>query len=240
MGEFGVTVADNLSVVDLATNAGNDTLSVVDAITHVPIATVAVGTSPNSYGEFIGAGVPRLLKEDALARLEAVKTAIEGSADGVGKPELAIKHIEAALISGDLSLRSYLWSGTNPDEVDPHRLDALPGEMVFWSDETTVEDIIDAIRRGWILDAELRSGLIGFIDEIVRADRVLVAVAIDDAIVAVAESDKIAEAQEILEKGDALVKEAAVWERLDKKFSLLNAGINQYRNAWEAAVDLTE
>lgn len=66
------------------------------------------------------------------------------------------------------------------------------------------------------------------------------AVAIDDAIVAVADPEKIAEAQEMLEKGDALVKEAAVWQQFDKKASMLYDVINQYRNAWEAAVDLIE
>jgi hypothetical protein len=82
--------------------------------------------------------------------------------------------------------------------------------------------------------------LLSIIDEIVRADRVLVAVAIDDAIVSVANPQKIAEAQEMLEKGDALIKEAAVWQQLDKKASLLYDAINQYRNAWKAAVDLIE
>lgn len=45
--------------------------------------------------------------------------------------------------------------------------------MVFWSEETIVEAVLDAIRRGWILDAELRSELLAIIDEAVRADRVL-------------------------------------------------------------------
>ena len=52
--------------------------------------------------------------------------------------------------------------------------------MVFWSDETIVEAVIDAIRRGWVLNTELRSELLGIVDEAVGADRVLVAVAIDD------------------------------------------------------------
>lgn len=44
----------------------------------------------------------------------------------------------------------------------------------------------------------------------------------------------------MLEKGDALVKEASVWQELDKKAFLLYDAINQYRNAWQAAVDLIE
>jgi len=222
------------------TNAGNGTISVVDTTTYAHIATVAVGTSPNSYGEFIGPGIPLLLKEDAVARLEAAKVEIEGGADGVIKPEQAIKYIETALTSGDLSLRWYLWSANSQEEIDPRRLDTFLGDMVFWSDETIVEAVIDAIRHGWILNAEIRSELLAIIDEAVRADRVLVAVAIDDAIVAVADPEKIAEAQEILENGDALVKEAAAEQGLDENISLLKDAINQYRNAWGIAVNLIE
>jgi len=219
-------------------NSGNDTLSVVDATTYAPIATVAVGNVPSGYGECIGPGVPRLLKENAFAKLEAVKETIEGGADGVGKPEQAIKYIETALSSGDLSLSLYLWSATGPEEVDLRRLDTSLGETVFLNEETIVEAVIDAIRRGWILDTVLRSELLAIIDETVRADRVLVAVAIDDAIVAVADPEKIEEAQEMLETGDALVKQAAAEQGLDRKISLLQDAINQYRNAWEAAMDL--
>ncbi len=103
-----------------------------------------------------------------------------------------------------------------------------------------VKAVIDTLRRGWILNTELRSELLAIVDEVTRADRVLVAVAIDDAIVAGVDSQKISEAQEILEIGDVLVKEAAVWEQLDKKASLLYDAINQYRNAWKATVDLIE
>jgi YVTN family beta-propeller protein len=222
------------------TNSESNTVSVVDTTTYAHIATVAVGTSPNAYGDFIGPGVPRLLKEDAVARLEAVKATIEGGTDGVSKPEQAIKYIESALTSGDLSLRWYLWSATSSEEIDSRRLDTSLGDMVFWSDETIVEAVIDAIRRGWILNEELRSELLAIIDEAVRADRVLVAVAIDDAIVAVADPEKIAEAQEVLENGDALVKQAAAEQGFDRKVSLLQDAINQYRNAWGVAVNLIE
>ena len=35
-------------------------------------------------------------------------------------------------------------------------------------------------------------------------------------------------------------KEISVWQELDKKASLLYDAIKQYRNAWQAAVDLIE
>jgi YVTN family beta-propeller protein len=218
----------------LITNSGSNTVSILDASTYSLITTISVGGNPHAYGECVGPGVPRLLKEDFCAKLEALKSVIEQSTDGVGRPE----YINAALTSGNLSLRWYLWSATGPEDVDLRRLDAFLGDMVFWSDETIVDAVIDAIRHGWILDVELRSKLLAVIDEVIRADRVLVAVAIDDAIIAVADPEKIAGAQEMLEKGDALVKEAAVWQQLDKKASLLFDAISQYRNAWEAAIDL--
>jgi len=222
------------------TNLGDDTVEVIDTATYTPITTIAVGKGPNGYGTFIGPGVPRLLKEDAMARLEAVKGEIEGGADGVIKPEQAIEYIDSALTSGNQSLRWYLWSATSPEEIDPRRLDASLGDMVLWGDETIVEAIMDAIRRGWILNAEIRSELLAIIDETVRAGRVLVAVVIDDAIVASTDPEKIAAVHEILKNGDTLTKQAAVAQGLDEKISLLQHAINQYRNAWRAAVNLIE
>jgi YVTN family beta-propeller protein len=218
-------------------NTRNDTVSVIDTTTYAPIATIAVGKRPHGYGECVGPGVPRLLKEDAVAKLETVKKAIQGGADGVVSPARAIEHLETALISGNLCLQADLWSTANSGEVDPRRLHSALGEAVFSYEATIVEAILDAIRRGWIVNAELRNELLAIVDEAVRADRVLATVAIDDAIVAVADPMNIAEAQEMLEKGDALAKEAVVWQEVDKKAPLLDHVINQYRNAWEVASD---
>jgi YVTN family beta-propeller protein len=219
-------------------NTDDDSVVVIDTATYAPIATIPVGSRPHGYGECVGPGVPRMLKEDAVARLQVVKETIEANTDGVGKPEQALKHLDDAITSGNLSIHQYLWSSTDSGEVDPRRLNPSLGDTVFWSEEIVVEAIIDAVRRGWVLNAELRSELLSIVDEIVRADRVLVAVVIDDAIVAIADPGKISEAQEILEKGDALVKQAAIEQGLDGKISLLQDAINQFRNAWEAALDL--
>lgn len=90
------------------------------------------------------------------------------------------------------------------------------------------------------MSAGLRAELLSIVDEAIRADRVLAAVAINDAIVAAADAEDIGNAQEMLEQADALIKEATVWEQLDRKASLLRSVINQYQNAWEAALDLME
>jgi YVTN family beta-propeller protein len=220
------------------TNTGNDTVSVIDAATYALIETIEVGSQPNAYGECVGPGVPRLLKADAVARLETVKKAIEGCADGVVSPARAIQHLETALVSGNLCLQEELWSAANSGDVDPRRLHSALGDAVFSYEATIVEAVLDAIRRGWIVNEDIRSELLAIVDEAVRADRVLAAVAIDDAILAEVDPEEIGEAQGMLEAADALVKEAAVWQEVDKKASLLFDAINQYRNAWDEAVDL--
>ena len=219
------------------TNTGNDTVSVIDAATYSLIETIDVGSQPNAYGECVGPGVPRLLKADAVGRLETVKKAIEGGADGVISPARAVEHLETALVSGNLCLQADLWSAANPGGIDPRRLHSALGDAVFSYEATFVEAVLDAIRRGWIVNAELRSELLAIVDEAVRADRVLAAVAIDDAILAEVDPETIGEAQGMLEAADALVKEAAVWQEVDKKAPLLHRAINQYHNAWAAALD---
>ena len=219
------------------TNSGNDTVSVIDAVTYATIATIAVGSQPNGYGECVGPGVPRLLKADAVARLEAVKATIEGGVDGVVSPEYAIEHLGSALESGNLCLQEDLWSASDAGQVDPRRLQASQGSTVFGVEQTMVEAILDTIRRGWIINAELRSELLAIIDVAVRADRVLAAVAIDDAIVGGKNPETIEQAQTLLKNGDALVTEAKVWEQMDKKAALLTQAISEYQNSWQAALN---
>jgi YVTN family beta-propeller protein len=217
------------------TNGGNDTVSVIDTVTYALITTIDVGSGPCAYGECVGPGVPRLLKADAVARLEAVKATIEGDANGVVSPLLAIEYLESALDAGNFGLRENLWSASDAENLDPRRLHVSLGSVVFETGQAMVEATLDTIRRGWIMDAELHVELLAIVDQAVHADRVLAAVAIDDAIVGQKNSETIEQAQALLEKGDALVKEAKVWERMDKKATLLTDAISQYQAAWQAA-----
>lgn len=238
-GPLGVTVhpdGTRLYVV----NVGSDAVSVVDAVTYAHITDIAVGGSPEAYGQFIGPGVPRLLMVDAVARLEVVKGSIEGGAEGMVSPEYAIEHLASALESGHTCLQENMWLASNTGELDPRRLQTAQGDTVFQSGQAMVQAILDAVRRGWIMDAEIRSELLAVVDEVVRADRVLVAVAIDDAIVAGTDSDGISNVQEVLNQADALVKEARVWDPIEKKASLLDNAISQCQNAWQMALALVE
>ena len=80
--------------------------------------------------------------------------------------------------------------------------------------------------------------LLTIVDEVVRADRVLAAVVIDDAILAQADSAGLDGVQKMLEEADALAKEAAVWPVLDRKSTLMQEAIGRYKEAWEAALKL--
>ena len=244
----GITTIDGLSgPLDVAvhpdgkrlyiTNIMGNTLSVVDAATHSIIEDIPVGLLPNAFGECVGPGVPRLLKADAVARLEVVKATIEADANGVVSPQLAIEHLVSALDAGRFGLRENLWSGPDAENLDPRRLDVSLGNVVFETGQAMVEDTLESIRRGWIINAELRSELLAIVDQAVRADRVLAAVAIDDAIVGAKPTETIELAQALLENGNALVKEAKVWDQMDKKAMLLTQAIGEYQHAWQAALD---
>ena len=238
-GPLGVSVHPDGTRVYIA-NVNNGTVSVIDTVTNALVKTIVVGKQPESYGEFIGPGVPRLLKQDAVARLDAVRKAIMAGADGIGKPEQALAHIEAALASGNMGLNSCMWSGTGPDDVDPRHLNGAMGNASFWCDEAMVGSIVEAIANGWVLNAQLHSELLAIADEIIRADRVLVEVCIDEAIVGRADPEGRKDTREMLEEADALVKQAATEQGLDSKASLLCNAIDQYRCAWESAFDLID
>ena len=218
------------------TNMNANTVSVINAATYDFIATVPVGSRPHGYGECISSGVPRLLKADVVNRLEVVRETIEADVEGVFSPHRAIEHLETALISGNLCLQENLWDVAESGELDSRRLHASLGDTVFGSGQTMVEAILDTIQKGWIMNMEIRSELLAIVNEELQADRVLAAVAIDDAIVAQADPKKIEQAQALLENGDSLVTEAKVWELTDKKADLLTNAISEFQNAWQAAL----
>jgi len=220
------------------TNVLSDKVSVLDAATYEGIADIPVGKYPHGFGNFIGPGVPRLLLENAVARVQAVKDTIAGDATGVNSPQLALEQLEGALTSGNASLQADLWSTLDDGAVDPRRLKNPDGAAVFAAGQTMVEAVLAAIRRGWIVNPELETELLAIVDEVVRADRVLAAVVIDDAIVAQADSAGLDGAQKMLEEADALAKEAAVWPVLDRKSTLLQEAIGRYKEAREAALKL--
>jgi len=235
-GPLGVAVHPDGTRLYVA-NSESDTVSVVDAITYAHITDIAVGAKPEAYGQFVGPGVPRLLKSDAVARLESVKERIAGDAEGVVSPQRALEHLESALNSGNACLQENLWSASDTEKVDPRRLQAPQGTAAYEAAQNMVQATLDAIRRGWIINPDLRSELLAVVDEILRADRVLAAVAIDDAVVGGKNKETIEQAQTLLETGNALVKQARLWDQMDRKAVLLADAISAYQQAWQTALN---
>ena len=91
---------------------------------------------------------------------------------------------------------------------------------MFYQEKLTVRTLCNLIksRTSQIPDAVLH----GFVDQIFQADRLLAAVAIEDAIAAGAPMRKIEPAQRFLARGDVAAE--------DDKCS---NGIRAYRNAWK-------
>ena len=89
---------------------------------------------------------------------------------------------------------------------DLRRLQRTQGAAVFASGRTTVEAVLDALRRGWIVDPKLNGELLAVVDEVVRAYRVLTAVAIDDAIPAKADPMGLDTAQHFTGQEDAVAE----------------------------------
>jgi YVTN family beta-propeller protein len=212
-------------------NSASNTLSVIGVGTHAVTDTISVGSEPIAFGEFIGPGVPRELKEDALSRMMAVESTIEGGAPGVGDPAEAARDLGKAIAYAEAALEENLWG----DDVDPRRLDSLDGDKVFNHARSAINKIFDAIEFGGIENAEILTELVLIAEELVRADRVLAAVAIDDAIVGAADPSGLMKAQAKLVEGDALLKAASLEEDLQTKGNLLCDAITEgYRAAWKA------
>jgi YVTN family beta-propeller protein len=231
----GLIMLCKLTTVSIyVTNATGNTVSVFDAATYVLTATIPVGTLPEGFGEFIGPGVPLPLKQNALARLTTVNKTIIAGAAGVNSPQKVSEPLGGALMAGSAVVQPGLWAVGANGKVDPRRVHRTQGGAVFLSEQTMVKGVFDAIRLGWIVDTKLNTEMLAIVDEVVRADRVLAAVAIDDAILAKANVAGLDKVQQMLEQADALVKEAAVWPVLDKKALLLQEAIGQYEKAWEA------
>jgi hypothetical protein len=150
----------------------------------------------------------RGVKENVLAELIALRATVRERDDGRKLAE-TIEHLTQ-------SLAAELW-------VDQTHLKRQHGEQVFREDKEAIKQLCDLLKskKSRIPDAVLQE----FVDRIFRADRLLVAVAIQDAITAGESKKKIEQARKFLAEGDA--------EACDDKCA---NGIEDYRNAWLLAI----
>lgn len=153
---------------------------------------------------------PRGLLERVMAELTALRATLTNR-DGVDALDEAIRHLSA-------SLDASLW-------VDETHLNAKPGKRVFDEDKSAVTELADLItgRKSPLADNTLH----GFIERIVRAERLLALIKIEQAAEAGVNPKKIAEDTRELAKGDDAVDKGDYDE-----------GLDHYRNAWQHALRL--
>jgi hypothetical protein len=152
-----------------------------------------------------GAG---LAKEECLEALIALRATVTDSLDAQ-RLDYAIEHWQA-------SLAPELW-------VDDLHLDRKKGDKVFDEEKKAAHALgeIQADKKSTIPPAVLQ----GYIDCMLRADRLLAVTAVDEAEAAGANPKKIAQDREEIARGDA----AAANEQYE-------VAISHYRNAWKHAV----
>jgi hypothetical protein len=126
------------------------------------------------------------------------------------------KMLDAVISHLGKSLDSALW-------INETHLQPKSGEKIFQEDSMAVAKLSNLIKskKSGLTDLDLQS----FIDRIVRADRLLGSVAIQDAVTAGVASKKIGQIQKYLDKGDAKISDAD-----------FGNAIQGYGSAWKLAI----
>lgn len=151
---------------------------------------------------------PRPAKQSVLDDLIALRSTVTNRRDAE-KLNDAIKHLTRALYP-------FLWE-------DDNHLSPRHGYKVFEEEKNAVNTLTWILRdRRTSLPKET---IQEYIDILVKVDRRLAEIAIEDAIAQSGRARDIARAQDALERGDRL----ATYGRLE-------AAIEQYRNAWNHAI----
>lgn len=190
-----------------------------------------------STDQQLGAGNPRTRKEDALERLIEVRDAVEEVADA-GDADKALQELDDAIEELEESLDPQFWARDGEGNIDGTRLDPEDGHHVFHEERHAAQEIFDAIVDGEIDDADLREELLEIVDVLAEADGQLAETAIDDATEEGGDPEEIEEAQDQLDRGDALVEGAAGQANLERKAArLYEAMDNAYRHAWQEAIE---
>lgn len=152
---------------------------------------------------------PFHVKQNVLNELKALRASVTDRKDG--------KELDDAIEELGESLDPSLW-------VNQTHLQPKHGDRSLKEEKKSVHELLELVksRKSLIPDATLR----GFINRIVKSDRLLAEVAIRDATLASGDAKKIAKAGKELLKGDEDVAEGKD-----------DDAISDYRDAWEKAMD---
>jgi len=149
----------------------------------------------------------RGVKQNVFIELVALSAAVTGAKDS--------HTLEQAIVHLMKSLDSELW-------IDQTHLERKGGQKVFQHEKNTVNELSELIKRK--IDRIPAAVIQGFFERMVRADRLLCSVAIQDAINSGAAAKKLVEAKRKLTYGD---KQATVGNYAE--------AIERYRQAWQRA-----
>ncbi len=148
------------------------------------------------------------VKQNVLTELIALRMTVTGAEER--------RELDHAIDELRESVEPSLW-------IDQTHVNRKHGDEVFEDEQETVEELCELIKHksSSVPDAVLQ----GFIDRIVKSDRLLASIAIQDAIAAGVAAKRIKEAQKELAEGDEELAEGECDE-----------GIEDYKDAWKHAV----
>jgi hypothetical protein len=197
------------SIVLLSTPPSGSTFA-IGAMTVLSTAFDGAGNS-NSCSFLVTVLGAQGVKSNVLAQLQTFRGSRARPGDLVHLNQ-AIKHLSN-------SLQPQLW-------LDQTHLNLSRGEQAFNEESAAVQEL-------WLLLMSKQTAvpaalLQNFIDRIVRADRLLAAVAIHDATAAGADPRRLAQARRELAQGDEQIS--------NRQYP---PGLDHYRNAWKQAKHLT-
>jgi uncharacterized delta-60 repeat protein len=177
-----------------------------------PNGMIAVtGSSGGVPGSFVTSDYATVVyKENILDELKALRAGVTDDHDGK-KLDEAIKHLTTAL-------EPARW-------IDQTHLQRQGGEKVFDEERQTVHALVELLkdRKSTVPDAILQA----FIDALLRADRLLAVIGVDEAEAAGVKAKKIAEDRREIAQGDDGAARGKFEEAID-----------HYRNAWKHAVHI--
>jgi hypothetical protein len=173
-------------------------------------ATDAAGNSNSCSFQVTVLGAQGV-KSNVLAQLSALSASVTHSNK--------LAHLTQAIAHLGGSLQPGIW-------LDQTHITRRQGALAFNEESAAVQQLLLLMKGG---DSSLPQTLVqGFIDRIVKADRLLAVVAINDALAAGAGAGKLARAREELAQGDNNISQGQY-----------QPGMDDYRNAWTEAEHLS-
>lgn len=208
----------------------NITITAALGVNHLVVyandTTGNVGSSDVYFTVALAAETPRKIKKGVIAELETLKSYTTN--------EHSIKDLDNAIEKIRESLEDGLWVGED-------HLDIKHGHKVFDFEKTAVEHLMKITEgKGEHVDPNIAADVQRAILELVKADRLLASISINDAkAVTVTDPVKQKKYEQELEKAEGEMLKAE--EEVDK--GEYDKAIDHYRKAWEhaqAAIKLGE